>query len=324
MAYAEHTITTIAEIPALVADFAETLGWINSGVCVLQHPDYMGLGPGGLTFTVTGGGNILNVACSGPGNSAYVQAPVLGAVPGTSPAPTKLFLIGMMTPEPYIAIVIQFGYNSYRHMYLGFMEKIGDYEGGEIIGGHNGPHLAFTGGPLDWQSRGGVHTLFKGTQSLLVNSANCGGVHVDHADNPSHWRHFRTSGLSSQFFDPASMDGEEAIGGFGDGYNDMFAARGRNNLAGAAVLSPINLFATQPVTSEVRFRPIGRPAGIRLINIANLEPEATTSISTEVWHSFAALSKRSEITMPSSDGSTLARFRSYESSYHLGYAYRSE
>ena len=33
----------------------------------------------------------------------------------------------------YIAIITEHGYNLHRHLYLGFMEKIGDYVGGEVV-----------------------------------------------------------------------------------------------------------------------------------------------------------------------------------------------
>lgn len=327
MAYQEFTISAMADIPVLVADFAAALGWERVGL-VLRHPDYGGPGvPGGLAFTLSADANNLRVTCDAPGNQAYVRQPIL-TNPGSSStynvAPSKLMLIGMMTPAPYVAVVIQFGYNLYRHLYLGFMEKFGNYTGGEVIAGHNGPHIAINDSGLHWLAKNGTHPLFRGGRSSLNTRSNCGGVHVIHADNATAWRNFRSLGTIDSTFRPTDMyDGAEATGGLGDSYNDMFVARGVNTLAGASVLAPINLFATQMVTSDVRYIPIGRPAGVRLINIANLDPEAVTTIGAETWRSFAALSKRPDLTMPSWDGGAGSSYRQYETSYNLGYAYRS-
>lgn len=328
MGYQEHTVTSMTEIPVLVADFAEDLGWDRSGL-VLRHPDFGGLGvPGGLTFTLSATSIAVSVACAAPGNQAFVRQPILadaGNPAGYNVDPTKLMLIGMMTPEPYIAVVIQFGYNLYRHLYLGFMEKFGDYTGGEVIAGHNGPMITQNASSRSWLDNRITQPLFRGQRSDITNRVNCGGVHIEHADNTATWRYFRTVDVVLSTFRPDDMyDGAEAIGGFGDSYNDMFVARGVNALAGASILSPINLFTTLPVTDDVRYIPIGRPAGVRLINIAGLDPEAVTTIGDETWRSFAALSKRTERSMVSWDGSTSARYRSYETSYNLGYAYRSE
>ncbi len=325
--YQQNIISALSEIPALAGDFAEDLGFDRTGVCVLRHPDYMGGGPGGLTFTLTEGSNRLTWTCGSPGNQAYVRQPILAneSFPaGYNVEPTKVFFIGMLEPEPYMAIVIQFGFNFYRHLYMGFMEKFGDYEGGEVISGHNGPHVTQLSPTLDWLSTSLLHPLFGSNQTSLNTRTDCGGVHIDHADNPNPWRNFRSAGTVTSSFNPDMFDGAEAVGGFNDGYNDMMVAYGLSNLAGASVMAPINLFASQPVSEEVRFRPIGRPAGVRLINIANLSPESTNTIADETWYSFAALSKRDETLMPNYLGVSSTKYRLFETSRNLGYAYRGE
>ena len=338
MAYAEHTISDMSEIPALALAFASDLGWIVSG-STMRHPNYEGAGPGGLTFTcehALGTGvapglppvlNRIMWSCDGPGNSAFAAQPRFSTVEepaGIFPqAPTKLFLIGMMTPEPYVAMVIEFGYNLYRHLYAGFMEKIGDYSGGEVISGHNCPVKAYNGSLL-WCDSAATHGMFRGQKSDVALRADNGGVHCPHADNAADWRSFMSAAYHNNTMDNL-YDGLEAVGGFGDGLNDMHVARGLNPISGVAVLAPINLYATQKVLGDVRFRPLGRPAGVRLINIANLPAQAETTISTETWHSFAATSKRDTAAdMPSAYAGFESGLRLFESSYHLGYAYRSE
>src|SRR5690606_35716827 len=97
---------------------------------------------------------------------------------GVAQTPTKLFLISMLTPEPYLAIVVEYGYNSYRHLYLGNMEKVGNYSGGEIIGGASGP-TSTTNTNIFWQDSGRIKQLFGSYQNSWIR-ASSGGVHVDH------------------------------------------------------------------------------------------------------------------------------------------------
>lgn len=43
---------------------------------------------------------------------------------------------------PFLAVVVEYNENLFRHMYLGCMEKIGNYTGGEVIATVSGPLAA--------------------------------------------------------------------------------------------------------------------------------------------------------------------------------------
>lgn len=339
MAYQEYAINAITDIPAIVSAFAADLGWNVPDTNTLRHPNYEGNGPGGLAFkltaTVSGLDHSLTWTCAtAPYNtkSATLRSPVFSttAAPavGTTQTPTKLFLISMLEPEPYIAIVVEYGYNLYRHLYFGFMEKIGNYTGGEVIGASNGNVGATVSGSRLWHSDGGntypgCHFLFSWYQSVWARNAS-GGVHVEHGDNANKWRDFRRAAtLNSQENWGTVFSAADALGGYMDSVNDFYVAKGKNSLAGASVLTPINLLSTLPVTGDMRFVPIGCPAGVRMINIDELEAQTTAEVGGETWHVFAAHCKSSDIyTRGPASGGTY-RYPISESSYYLGYAYRS-
>lgn len=337
MAYQEYAINSLTDIPAIVSAFASDLGWDVPAEATLRHPNYEGNGPGGLSFKLTadvdGLTHNLRWTCATPpyaAKSATLRSPVLSTVAaptvGTVQLPTKLFLISMLTPEPYIAIVVEYGYNLYRHLYFGFMEKIGNYSGGEVISASNGNVGATVYSTRIWYDDGGssysgCHYLFNWYNSVW-SADGSGGVHVEHADNPNKWRNFRrasTIPASESWTTPFS--GADALGGFGDSVNDAYASKGKNALAGANVLTPINLLATQPVTGDMRFVPIGCPAGVRLINIEELEAQTTAEVGGETWHVFAAHRKSSDLYTRGPVTNNW-RYPVSESSYYLGYAYR--
>lgn len=330
MAYAEYTITSLSQIPSLVSAFATSVGWDVSGA-TLRHPDYEGGGPGGLAFTLstsTVGLNhdLLWTCTTSVGNSALIRAPILATelapAVGVAQPPTRVFLISMLTPEPYIAIVVEFGYNSYRHLYLGFMEKIGNYSGGEVISGASG-FVSPSNSDLYYLDRTQHNYLFGANQSVRP-LANSGGVHVSHADNPVPWRNFRDVGTfnANHDFGVGVFNGSEAIGGFGDSINDGYVQKGKSDIAGASILVPINLFAAVPVTGDTRFSPIGKPAGVRMINIENVEAQATLDLGGETWRSFAVFRKNAD-NLARRPGNIGNRYRLAESSFFVGYAYRS-
>ncbi|MBK3745245.1 hypothetical protein G3A39_39360 [Paraburkholderia aspalathi] len=335
MAYAEYSISSVTDIPQLVEDFARTVGWWVGTGAILRHPDYEGNGPGGLRFqlsaSVSGIDHRITWKCQDTGfenSQAFTRSPVLANPANTAQAvvqiPSKLFLISRLDPEPYIAIVIEYGYNLYRHLYFGFAEKVGDYQGGEIVSGCNGWQSTYGTGTsgVRWDLRSWTSQLFNGVQSNTTRN-NSGGIHIQHADNAQPWRRFspvRLPNISAAEDLTLLFDGSECIGGYGDSFNDPYVSKGKNAVAGASVLTPINLMSTQMVTGDVRFIPVGIPAGVRMINIQELESQAISDVGGENWYSFAAFAKRNDLFTRKE--ATLTRWPNTESSYFLGYAYR--
>lgn len=334
MAYSEHLISFMTDVPPLVHAFASSLGFDVSGTTaepIVRHPNFGGAGPGGVAFKCysTTSGNNRNVlweaqeSIGGVTPKAIIRAPIL-AVPAapTTPIiqhPTKVHLIGMLTPEPYIAIITEHGYNLHRHLYLGFMEKIGDYVGGEVISSENGPSITISNTTTLFNRTVKNH-LFSSRQNLWADGES-GGVRVLDADNAVTWRRFRNTRNFTTL--AGAFVGDEVIGGFGDSINDPLIAKALSQYSGANILVPVNLYNTQMVTGDVRFRPIGRPPGVRFCNMQFLEPQTIMNIGTEVWRAFAATSKRDSANEPPPTSSGGNFYRQYESSQYLGYAYRS-
>lgn len=336
MAYQEYTITSLADVIPIVSSFGATLGY-DVVADVFRHPNYEGAGPGGpgfkLSSTLVGLNEELIWSCvTGEfvGDSRIrspILSPALG-VPGVRQTPTKLFLIGMLAPEPYIAIVVQYGYNLYRHLYLGNLEKQGTFTGGAIISAQNGPARPInSSSTIYWGNNEYTEYLFSanhyGTAMPGNLRPNAGGVHVIAADNPVPWRQFKMGGTTTSTFADIwrNFDGAEALGGLRDSVNDQYVPRGKAALAGANVLVPINIVLPRLITNEVRFKPVGIATGIRMLNIQELESEDTVDIAGDTWYSFPALAKNAEIYMVAG-GVSSNYYRQFESSYYFGYAYR--
>ena len=58
-----------------------------------------------------------------------------------------------------------------------------------------------------------------------------------------------------------------------------------------------------------------------MVNIEDMEPQASFSIADDNFYSFAARSKNKEIWQPR-PGTDGRRYRLWESTYFLGYAYK--
>jgi len=344
MAYEVHSITAITDVPALVGTFAASIGWetdlTTPTTPILRRPQGGDSNSGSnsaneaadaipfrVSASVAGSTHSLSVAgyqYDEESNSAInalavgaavFSSPIVGAGSPAVVLPTQVHLIGALTPEPYIAIIVEYGTNLYRHMYIGNMEKIGNYEGGECIATTDGPGsstLARAFYDLN------MKYLFGGRQNRR-SAAESGGVHVQHADNAYPWRFFKGS-IAESSTNLLSFPVNGVIGGFNDAINDGYLARGRSPFANQQMLSPVNLYAADPIVGDVEFRPIGRPAGVRHVNVQDLQPGQEIIVGGMLWRVFPSHSRRAEQTMPESTnvGSNPPEF---ETSLWVGYAY---
>lgn len=329
MAYQENNISSLDGIPPLVATFAAGAGWTVGGTAAaptLTHPtDVTALTftlatfTSGVTETVRKG-----LRWNGPTiESAYITSPRRGVVQNapTSLDPTKVFLFGGTIPTPYLAIVIAYGFNLYRHLYFGHVEKIGNYGGGEVVSGtHFNDLWASAGQPgsQSYRSLNGVNIqyLFCAWQSASNGAARpAGGVRIVHADNPNTWRVFQRPVV----FQPHTVAVPETtvLGGFSDEVNDGYLARAKSGYAGSNVLVPINLFAGRPAGL---LSPIGRPPAVRLVHMQDLEPESEVIVGASTWKCFPAMKKSSALFV----GPWGPSFPTDETSYYVGQAYRKD
>lgn len=341
MAFFEYSISSVSQIPSLIANAALQVGWITGevdNVVTLRNPNYYGSGqPGGLSCRISFNDTTspyhsvemrLRDGITNVGASATIRTPVTSPLGQPSAqnmvVPTKLYVISMLTPEPYIALVFEFGYNLYRHLYFGFMEKLGEYGGGEVISSSNGPIIRqrhTNSSATQYLVRTESNLLFAARSKIwTANTQGC--VNVVSPDNAVPFRNFMDLGASVNGVNSAT-NGTQVLGGFGDGLNDVFVAKGQNSIAGAAVLTPVNLVIDRFGQQGVNYVPIGNPAGVRLINIENMEAQGQALIGTETWHTFAAIRKRNTTRITYEPGSNTS-WPIEESSGQLGYAYRSE
>jgi len=314
VSYSLSAVSSILEIPALLGAYASGLGFdvdtTNPDQPIISNPvDPTSAVP--FRFRATVASLVHELICEPVGapevtSSAFTRSPILN---GTTQLPTAVAFIGGLTPQPFIATVIFYGDNLVRHLYYGHMEKLGAYSGGEVIGGVTGP-LGTSPSTLTYRSN---RYLFQARQSA-VDLDRSGGVYVGHIDNPNPWRVFRATTALSPL---TGFTNAQALGGFGDDVNDGYLARGRSPFAGVNVLTPINLFATEPITGSASFRPLGCPAGVRLVNMQDLAVGARVEIAGEYWRCYPATRRSTEQNMPVGTGN----YRASETSFMVGYAY---
>lgn len=335
MGYSVHTISSITEIPALWAAFASAEGWTvdtsNPNQPVITRTGYPNAMPIRLKATISGNNHDITVdSPTGEVTSASVtRSPVLNpdavANGQYAVAPTKVHFIGRGTSEPFIATVIEYGYNLYRHIYTGYMEKCSSYEGGEVISGSNFMPIgmATSSSTVEFRSRNYISHLFE-----YVNPASTtlyiGGVRVIHPNNPTPFRRFYANGFTSSIdgFANASRN-STVMGGWRDCVNGGYGIVGRSNYSMGAVLSKIRLLITKDQGGVTRFQNIGNVAGIRFINIQDLEPGQQVSTGSKNFIVFPAFSKSTSTSISTASGlSTQAQRRARsETSHYLGYAY---
>lgn len=327
MAYQQSNISALSQIPGIVAAFAQTQGWTvttGTGVATFKHPTLAGALEMQLSSSISGTNNQNHDLIWEEVNGTIAQSRAVCRSPklaGTSnnptvPNPTNLHVFCSLVPEPFIAIAIEYGPNLYRHSYFGYPMKAGVYNGGEIISGMAGSSAFFTTN-LNCFDDAAFKMLFNSRHSTnILGSADCGGMHLDAVDNPVPWRVFQTPTSNQPF---ASFNSDDIIGGFGDGINDGYMARGNSSYASASILSNINLYAAEPITNDTLFIPVGSPVGVRHVNMENLEPGQLIDIAGTNWRVFPAASKSNLTAMTSSPA--VGYYRDFETSFYVGLAY---
>lgn len=314
-----HTVTSISDIPSLVGDFADSIGWTVNDTDptqpILTHPSLVGAIPMRCRASFSGTNNQDQIvrweAVSTPAvtSDARISAPKLNGSSSNLPdvpAPTNVYLFGDITPEPYLALVVRFSGGFYRHLYFGYLEKEGNFTGGECISGSSPAYSTTTLHAYTSTSHG---YLFSGRQEKFADS-ECGGVNVVHADNPTPWRRFKSAVLYTSL----ATTQQDVLGGFLDSINTGYLQVGRSSYANAAVLVPINLWATR---ASGRISLIGAPPGVRMVRMDDILENQVVSVADETWRVFPQF-YRSTATSPV-DGTF---WMATETSYLIGLAYR--
>lgn len=319
MAYSEQVATTNSEIPPLIAAFASARGWTVSGTQITRPG-------GGLPISISAvDSDKISISAIG-GGGGTIKFPYRNGPSEGSPLivqPTKIHLFGNETPwdeEPWIAVVVECGYNAYRHIYIGNMEKVGNYTGGEVIGtnGFREDYRYHSGGNISYNSDD-LRYLFSAYHVEFTDN-DCGGVNIVHADNATNWRVFNGPANSSPKDD---FTGDEVLGGAMDSISSGLLHKGISDYAGSNILIPFNLYACDSVgiQDDVRFRPIGYPPGVRMINMQGLDPGQSIQVGNVNWRVFPEFSKRNNTTVPYGTSNPDGYYPPYETSFMLGLAY---
>ena len=337
MGYYSYAIASVLDVPALVGAAAATEGWTvnttNPNAPIVTHPSLVGAIPFQITASISGTNNqdkVVSWDAVGAGfinSRARISSPKLASASANNPSvpnPSALHVFCSLTPEPYIAAVIEYGYNLYRHLYFGYMEKIGDYDGGECVSGASAGYDAVNYASLEtfpYYMSPRHQKLFSAGWTHInsqLTDTDCGGVHVDHASNSSKWRRFRMGTNGVNLLPPTSLPGSTALGGFQDGINNGYLARSRSSYAGATVLVPINLYAVIDPGVNWGLVPLGKPAGVRQIRMDDVLPGNLIEVGNDIWRCFPLYARNSSSNVFGPPG---PQWPTSESSGLFGYAY---
>lgn len=313
MAYAQYNNPSLLDIPALICNFAvDVLGWQLVGDTEIRPPQMDADLHFEVTATVAGGHSryreyfsvALRRGSVQLGATASANSPYINTV---FQLPSRLYLFGGDMPENYLAAVVEYSPGFFRHLYMGYVEKIGNYSGGEVTAG------SF------FSKDNNSATSYATQSSLYPFSGLLGGTSY----NPPHKGMMRivadeVGGESICAFSApdrnnnGNLTSGSILGGFSDNTNRNGVFLGNSPFSGTSQLTPINLFRCLPSN---RVQPVGRPAGIRLVNIKSLDPNTSVIIGDTTWRVFPVFKK-------TNTGTAAGANYTDESSYIVGLAYQ--
>jgi hypothetical protein len=354
--YQASAITANTDIPALVATFAASLGFTTTSVSstekTVQHPTFTGAKVFTIRTNNIGAAETrrervelqLNVTGS---IVAWAESPKMNPTSGNTAGsvvvsqPTKLHLYGKLSGgssdsgKTYIAGIIEYGFNLYRHFYMGYIEKLSSFAGGEVITGSSYcpvPITSFNDSIVKWDNsygNGYISWPFtaENTGYGPVNISN-GGLYLDPALKTNPWSSFNTNGNAFSNTDIhnsfAAFGDQLVIGGFGDSINTGYMNAGKSPYAGAQILTPVNLYVGKRATGVQYFQAVGRAAGVRLVHMEDLDPGSTITIGSSTWRVFPLFRKSAAPSVPIKGYATVSTpycFPSDNTSLYAGMAY---
>lgn len=308
MAYLVNTTPTLETIPQDIISFAvNVLGWseISTGVVAAPGAD-AGVGFE-VSYDLVGAANSryqqqLRIHLVKDGvrvNSTPICVPYIA---GAFQSPTRLHLFGGQESAPYLGVAIEFSPGFFRHGYLGYLEKIGTYGGGEITtssyfiknNGYSKSYIDQHKYPFSGDYIG--KSIEESCVRILHPDVEGDGLVLVAAHNG------RSAG---------SLVANRALGGFLDNINDGKLANGLSTFAGSSILIPINMYRTLEVN---RVQPIGRPAGVRMIRIDYIDIAQTISVGGKTWRCFPVFKKQMTTSVSTANYSD-------ETSHIVGMAY---
>jgi len=277
MAYASYNVSTTLEVVEAMVDFAQNLaGWTAS---MTSSDTGTFTAPGkDRSFTVqsvlTNWSSRSNVPTiyldlTGTPPTGYERSLTFfhqtsqGSTSGTiGGPPSRVDLFGRASPTPFIVAAVETQPGSFRHLYMGYVEQFALFAGGEIISGCPDPHYV---PGIDAFEYHGFRTpsLFEYPVSTTnFPSASSGGININGT-----FAKFRRSGLF--------VEG-------GPRRRSMLSPlRTINAFSGYTPLNPINLYYGTESSTQDYWIPIGTPAGVRTLSMANFFPGQQVTLPDE-------------------------------------------
>ncbi|GEK71602.1 MULTISPECIES: hypothetical protein [Halomonas] len=287
MAYTSFAPVDIDELLSQIDSFASgQLGWGSSysgGVLTLtpiasgtEFDLYEAAGYGAAD-----NGQWIYIDMRDPNDATNQVAAAMSHISSTSLA----WLYGGNTTEPWLLITVLTEPGVYRHAFVGYLAKYGTWAGGAVCSAINWSHRT-TSTPATYTNASN-RLLFSFVSSYgAINNelGKTGGVLLDgvHGDRP------RALFASASTYTSGGHDYDATHPRAGGGYRDDYAERVRDPgvmpLSGEAALVPITLFAD--MLRNDTWTPIGHVPGLRMVNVANLDPEQAYTYAGLTWKIF--------------------------------------
>lgn len=308
MAFATLAPSTFAELISQTVNFAvNSLGWTDSSGATIVPKT------GGATFALTEGGA---APLEDTDRGYWVKCDVTEGAQSfhctldTMPAVGQCWLFGGNAPEPWLHVVVSSAPGDYHHIYLGFLERYGDWTGGAIADATywvRGTGYTFENRRSRWYDDYN-HMLFSALDSgrfrWFPSGRQAGGVLVSHAGAPAPPGRFEgaTSTLPGY---PRDLGMYRIEGGVVDIGNRGLVIPGLTSFNGVEPLAPFVLrgdFEYDGFTV-----PLGAVAGIRMANIDDIDPEALLDFGGRTFQVFPLSNKFRATSVPNEYPWTIKR-----------------
>jgi len=323
MAFSSGTATNQQDLLTQLFSFATANGWTQdefntttkvgslhntAGSNIFVHFGWEGTEVGGpdniaMTQSQAFSGTGLNIDAhtndSGngvafPGGTTLLTAERRVSRIGDGPFTAHHFYQGA-SPD-YIYVVLEYASGLFRHFGFGELEKIGDWTGGDWVGGHvwdeDGVQDDVPSSTTHTILLDGVHTSTSGTEERDPGTIHIEGLPSQVASG--RYGHLgNTTSAAWQGVDGDGTDRETVIGGIRGGfalreYGWLLASL----LNGFVPLIPVPIVYTVPGTSPVQHILLGFMPNIRHIQMGNFTPGQTIVVGSDTWRIFPGVRKR--------------------------------
>jgi len=266
MAYASYNVSNAQEIVEAMVEFANDLaGWtasLSGSVATLTAPGKVR----SFTATAAGSGLVTSITLGLTGGttptgyepSVTIFQPVTSGLlqPGGGP-PSRVEFFGRSDAEPFIVAAVECYPGSYKHLYVGYLEKLGVFDGGEIVAGCRDSNDIDLAHYYEDYTGYATPSLFEYPTPIGIRiTNNCGGINLN-----GEWGRFLRNTSTQRFIEGGPRS------------RAMLAPlTAVNAFSGYSPFNPIQLFYGSQSQTDDYWIPIGTPAGVRAASLQNFAP----------------------------------------------------